>query len=240
MNNIDFLQSSMQDCGFLLSTNQITAFTKHMDLLCHHNKLFNLTTITDQQDIVLKHFVDSCMGAQVLKNSRTVVDIGTGAGFPGIPLAIMQPHSHFVLIDSSKKKTTFLELVKQELSLKNTEVINGRSEEIGHINTFRENFETAVSRAVAPLHKLVELCLPLVAPGGTFVAYKGNPENAQTETTQAQKAISLMGGQTTDIIHYTIPTTNIVHSLVVIKKITQTKKDYPRKPNKIKNSPITV
>jgi len=271
--------------GFKLTEEQAFAFLKYKDMLAYYNAQFNLTAITDEKEIILKHFVDSCMGAKIIGNvcgmaipisnemhnhhinnfpktngvlcnlqqsnsfentpflngfdcSCKIVDIGAGAGFPGIPLSIVLPASNFALVDSLRKRTIFLQKVKEQLQLNNIEIAHTRSEDFGHEQERRESFDVAVSRAVAPLHRLTELCLPLVAVGGIFIAYKGNVKSTEEEVEKAERAIALIGGKVEDIVYYKLPATDIIHSIVIINKITQTSETYPRKPKKIKNSPI--
>lgn len=241
MTNFQIISSALDHINLNIDNQMLSSFSKFSDMLLEYNKNINLTAIEQPTDIAVKHFIDSLALLSYTKLKGPVVDIGTGAGFPGIPLAITLPNINFTLIDSIQKRTVFLNEVKQNLSLNNVTIINNRSEVVAHCNScnnnnLKENFVTAVARGVAPLYKLVELCLPFVSVGGTFIAYKGS--NSKEEIIQAQKAISTLGGKVSNTVFYTLPSTNIKRSLIFVSKISQSPSCYPRKPNKIKNNPI--
>lgn len=252
----DILLQLAGEQGIRLSPSMANSLITYKHLLIAHNKNINLTSITDPYEIILKHFIDSLFVIKFFNLQSPVIDIGTGAGLPGIPLSIVMPTISFTLVDTLQKRINFLNSVKEQLQLNNVIIIKGRSEDLAHDNEhnlkeicLRESFLTVVSRAVAPLYKLAELCLPFVIQGGIFIAYKGI--NTEDEVLQAKNAINALGGSIEDIIKYKLPSINkssntvisqlkndITHSLIIIRKTSPTSPLYPRKPNKIKNKPI--
>ena len=199
------------------------------------NKVMNLTAITDPADIAALHFLDSA-ALLTLEDFRdkTVVDVGTGAGFPGLPLKILEPTIHLTLLDSLGKRVQFLERVCQELGLADVACIHGRAEEFAAAH--RESFGLAVSRAVAGLPVLCELCLPLVRPGGKFLAMKSVDSDQELES--ARHAIEILGGAVSGVRDYAIPGTEVRHRLILVKKVKKTPEKYPRMFAKIKKNPL--
>lgn len=212
-------------------------FEKYYDLLISWNKKINLTAITEKNDVYIKHFADSIAMLQYTDISgKTLIDVGSGAGFPGIPLSIMDPSCKVVLIDSLRKRTDYLETVKLELGLSNVTIINGRAEDLARDEGLREKSDIAVSRAVADLSVLSEYCLPFVNINGTFISYKSG--NVDDEAESARGAIDILGGKTDRIERYVIPFTDYERSLVYINKISSTIDRYPRRAGKPEKSPL--
>lgn len=234
---IPILSDCAKMAGFPLFDSQLTQFARYAELLVEWNQKMNLTAITEPNEIVTKHFVDSLYGLGYLAAGDRLIDVGTGAGFPGIPLKIARPDLSLTLLDSLNKRLTFLNTVIEALSLPDAKTVHARAEE-GALkkSPLREQFDVAVSRAVAQLNSLSEYCLPYVKVGGTFLAYKGG--NVEEECKNAKNAVKTLGGEIADVVKYTIPTTDITHALVVIKKIKQTSDIYPRQQGKITKKPL--
>ena len=227
------LQAGLAALG--LPTEGVPSLLRYGHLLMETNKVMNLTAITDPADIAALHFLDSA-ALLTLEDFRdkTVVDVGTGAGFPGLPLKILEPTIHLTLLDSLGKRVQFLERVCQELGLADVACIHGRAEEFAAAH--RESFDLAVSRAVAALPVLCELCLPLVRPGGKFLAMKSVDSDQELES--ARHAIEILGGAVSGVRDYAIPGTAGRHRLILAKKVKKTPEKYPRMFAKIKKNPL--
>ena len=211
----------------------IPALEEFSRLLVKKNEVMNLTGITEPREVATLHLLDSLSLLPLADlTGKKIIDVGTGAGFPGVPLKIVLPESHVTLLDSLNKRVDFLQESCDVLGLTGVECVHARAEEFGH----REEYDYAVSRAVAALPVLCELCLPLVKVGGEFLAMKSS--HTEDEINQAKAAIALLGGSITEVIDYTIPTTDIVHRVVRIRKDKPTPKKYPRRFAQIKKQPL--
>ena len=221
---------NLDSIGMTLSDIQIEQLDKYYDLLVEWNSFMNLTGITDYEEVMLKHYLDSLVLKLPINGENKhikLIDVGTGAGFPGLPLKIAYPEAEVVLFDSLNKRIKFLDEVINTLGLKNVTTIHGRAEDGGINPKLREQFDVSVSRAVADLAVLSEYNLPFVKVGGYFVAYKSKDVDAEVE--KSRKAISILGGEVEKIDKFTLPETDIERALVYIKKVKNTGKKYPRK-----------
>ena len=218
-----------------LGTEAVPALEAFSALLLERNQVMNLTAITEPKDVAALHLLDSLalVGLAGLER-QNVVDVGTGAGFPGVPLAIALPELRVTLLDSLGKRVNFLQESCGKLGLNNVRCIHGRAEEFALKH--REGFDVAVSRAVAALPVLCELCLPFIKAGGKFLAMKST--NSDEELSQAAHAIKLLGGRVSAVEDYTIPGTEVTHRLIVIEKLAPTLKGYPRRWAKIQSAPL--
>lgn len=221
-----------------LTENQRNQFNDFHRLLVEWNKKMNLTGITEYEEVLSKHFFDSltCIKGLDDWSDKKVIDVGTGAGFPGVPMKIANPSIHITLLDSLSKRINFLDVVAKELGLEDVELIHGRAEDYGQSIDYRETYDAAISRAVADLAVLSEYVLPFIKSGGVFVAQKSI--NAKDEIELARNAIEILGGHIRDIIEVKVPGTEIVHALVIIEKIKPTPSKYPRKAGKPTKKPL--
>jgi len=224
--------------GMELTEKQIEQFMDYYKLLIEWNSFMNLTAITDFEEVILKHFVDSLAICQTKRFGRNIslIDVGTGAGFPGIPLKIVFPEMNVTLLDSLNKRINFLNAIIENLHLKNVEAIHGRAEDFARERLYRESYDFCVSRAVANLSTLTELCLPFVRKGGYFISYKS--EKVKEELYAGEKAIELLGGRVEEQLEYLLPGTDIKRSLLFIRKEKDTSKKYPRKAGTPAKEPI--
>ena len=220
-----------------LSDSQLDLFYKYKELVIEWNKNINLTAITDDVDFAVKHFVDSITIDKYISNdNEKIIDIGTGAGFPGIPLKILRTNNEIVLFDSLNKRLKVLDDIIEKLDLKNIITLHGRAEETFKNKEYREKFDIATSRAVAGLNILAELMLPAVKVGGKCICMKGN--NIEEELNNSKKAIKILGGKIEKVETMMLPGTNIERNIVIISKIKETPKLYPRKPGTPQKQPI--
>ena len=218
------------------SEDKLMQFMEYRDLVLEYNQKLNLTSITDPDEFLLKHFVDSVVicDMEEFMDARRIMDLGTGAGFPGVPLAILAPDKQFVLADSLDKRIRAVTEMTREIGLRNVTCIHGRAEELGRDRNHREKYDLCVSRAVADLSVLSEYCLPFVKEGGSFIAYKG--PDVDDEVSRAMTAVEELGGAVDAVEEIEID--DMTRSLVVIYKETKTPGKYPRTPGKPKKSPI--
>lgn len=231
MNDLKQFMKDLNEFDIVLNQQQQEQLLKYYELLVEWNSFMNLTTITDFDEVLKKHFTDSLSLVKVYDKIRTeavsVIDIGTGAGFPGIPLKIVFPQIKLTLLDSLQKRLKFLGEVCDQLKLQDVEFIHGRAEDFAKPGQKREKFDLCVSRAVANLSTLSELCLPYVRVGGNFISYK--TEKGIEEVQQAKHAIFLLGGKIGEQSEFNLPYSDIHRNLFVINKVSETPKKYPRK-----------
>ena len=222
-----------------ITNEQLEKFEKYTSLLLDWNEKINLTAITDIPDIYKKHYLDSLSIVKcidVTDNEYTLLDLGTGAGFPGIPLKIMFPNLNITLVDSLNKRIDFLNIVIDELNLENINAIHSRAESLAHNDNYREQFDFVVSRAVANLAVLSEYCIPFVKPEGYFVSYKSG--NSKDEIVQSKNAIGMLGGKLTSVTDFILPNSDLSRSNVLIKKIKHTEERFPRKEGTPSKKPL--
>lgn len=231
-------ESKLNALGITLTSRQKEQFVQFYELLVEWNKVMNLTGITEYEEVNEKHFVDSLSLVQAIDVNKidTVIDIGTGAGFPGIPLKIAFPHLKVVLLDSLNKRINFLNTVIDELELTDIKTIHGRAEDYAKQAEYREQFDLCVSRAVANLSTLSEYCIPYVKTGGMFIPYKSGEIDEEVST--AKKAIQILGGKLEEVIKFQLPDTEINRSFVKVAKKLNTAKKYPRKAGLPSKEPL--
>ena len=233
----EFLKKSASALSIELTDEMLEKFQIYFDFLLETNKSLNLTAITEMKDVVLKHFVDSISIVSYFDlKDKKVIDVGTGAGFPGIPLAILNPDTEFVLADSLKKRLHFIDQVTEKCDLKNVTTVHGRAEDLGQDTMYRERFDYCVSRAVASLPVLLELCIPFVKQNGYFISYKS--ETLQQELGQAKHAMQELNCSLYQEYSYTLSETDYYRVLAAFSKNGPLKKKYPRQAGKPKRNPL--
>lgn len=228
------MKKNLELIGFCEDDKKIQSFFEYMQLLLEWNEKINLTAITDEKEIILKHFIDSLTISKYCDGGK-LIDVGTGAGFPGIPLKIWNDNLDVTLLDSLNKRITFLEKIIKELKLNNTYAIHGRAENVALQDEYREQYDYAVSRAVAPMNVLLEYMLPFVKVGGKCICMKGS--NIK-ELDEAKKALEILGGKVVEIEEFCLPNTEIKRNNIIIEKIRKTPQKYPRKAGKPGKEPI--
>lgn len=236
MNNV--LTEKIKELSIVLNDKQIQQFEQYYNILVEWNKVMNLTAITEYEEVVEKHFLDSLtiVNAIHVEKIETLIDVGTGAGFPGIPLKIAFPHLKVTLLDSLNKRIKFLNEVIDLLELNDIKAIHGRAEDYAKQAEYREQYDICVSRAVANLATLSEYCLPYVKVDGLFVPYKSG--EIDEELKSSEKAVSILGGKVEEVVKFQLPGTDIGRSFVKIHKIKETKKKYPRKAGMATKEPL--
>lgn len=233
-----FKQEARRLTGVELSDAQVQAFEHYYDLVVEGNQRFNLTALTEREEVFRKHFLDSLSCAQAFEDTfpERVVDVGAGAGFPGLPLKILKPEMNLTLIEANVKKARFLGSVVEELGLEGVEILSLRAESVGQDDEHRERYDLAVARAVAPLAVLVEYLLPLVRIGANALAQKGS--RAREEAYAAEKAVQLLGGRVKEVKPVTVMGMEEERHLITIEKIAPTPAKYPRKEGIPKKRPL--
>lgn len=219
-----------------IDDEKATLFNEYKNILLEWNENINLTAITDEKEIILKHFIDSISILKYIENDKKVIDIGTGAGFPGIPLKIMNNTLDITLVDSLNKRVNFLNEVINKLNLSKIQAIHSRAEELGKNNEYREKYDIATSRAVANLSTLLEYLMPFVKIGGYAICMKG--PNIENELKEAKKAIIELGGKLEKVENFYLPNSDIERNIIIIKKINKINLKYPRKPGIPAKDPI--
>lgn len=235
-------EKGLEQLSITLSGEQKQQFLTYYEYLVEKNKVMNLTAITEYEEVITKHFLDSlavvktsCFKPEKLAGKR-LIDIGTGAGFPGIPLKIAFPELDILLLDSLNKRINFLNEVTEMLGLTNINTVHGRAEDYAKQKGYRESFDFCVSRAVANLSTLSEYCIPFVKQGGCFISYKSG--SVDQELIQAEKAVKILGGQREEVVRFSLADTDMDRSFVVIRKAKPTPKKYPRKAGLPSKEPL--
>ena len=238
MSFVDELKAVAKEYGLELTTAQIAQFNTYYDLLIEWNQKINLTAITEPKEVAIKHMIDSlsCFKPNLFEENCSLIDVGTGAGFPGLPLKIFFPSLKLTLLDSLNKRVKFLQLVVDTLGLKDVNVIHARSEEAAKNKKYREQFDFATARAVARLPILCEYCLPFVKLNGMFIALKGR--QYEEEIAEAGKAIKVLGGKLVKTMPVKLPELDDKRAVIYMQKVKATPKTYPRKAGTPEKNPI--
>jgi 16S rRNA (guanine527-N7)-methyltransferase len=234
----EIMKRASDDVNMQFNEEKYNKFIKYMKLVIEWNEKINLTAITNEEDFIKKHFIDciKVFKSDEIRLAKSIIDVGTGAGFPGIPIAIMDESKNICLLDSLNKRVNFLNLVISELKLSNVYAVHSRAEDGARKPELRENFDVAVSRAVANMAVLSEFCLPFVRVSGSFVALKGPA--IEEELVNSNNAISVLGGKLKDVIELDIEDTELKHNLVIVNKVKQCAKTYPRKAGVVTKKPL--
>ncbi|MCI9063193.1 MAG: 16S rRNA (guanine(527)-N(7))-methyltransferase RsmG [Clostridia bacterium] len=233
---MDKLKELSKEINIKLDDYCVDKFKKYMDLLLEWNEKINLTAITEKDEVILKHFIDSMTVLKYIKDNGDIVDVGTGAGFPGIPLSIVKDNLTVTLVDSLNKRINFLNEVKEKIQLENVKTIHSRAEDFGQNKEYREKYDVSVSRAVANLSVLVEYLLPLVKVGGKCICMKGS--EVEEEIEEAKFAIKELGGKIESVEEFYLPNTDMKRTIILINKIKKTPMKYPRKPGMPAKQPL--
>ncbi|MCT7398648.1 MULTISPECIES: 16S rRNA (guanine(527)-N(7))-methyltransferase RsmG [Eubacterium] len=238
MDKIEFIRNHIEKLDINISEEQCCQFLKYYEMLVEKNKVMNLTGITEFEEVIEKHFVDSLSLVKSIKlnGDESLIDVGTGAGFPGIPIKIMFPNLKITLMDSLNKRLLFLNEVTNKLGLDKIELVHGRAEDLGKNSNYREKYDLCVSRAVANISTLSEYCIPFIKLNGYFICYKA--DGCMNEINIGKNAIKVLGGEIEEIVDFNLPDTDIKRKIINIKKIKNTPKKYPRKPGLPSKEPI--
>ena len=232
-----YLKECAKQLEIEITESQLDQFATYFEMLVEKNKVMNLTAITEKNEVIIKHFLDSIAILKYIDvDDKKVIDIGTGAGFPGIPLKIMRPKMQLTMLDSLNKRIQFLNEVVDELQLEQVETIHGRAEDYAHDKAYRAQYDYAVSRAVANLSTLSEYCLPFVKIEGDFISYKSG--QVQEEVAQGKNAIFLCGGKCSKVEGFVLPESDMERTFVMIHKVKNTAKQYPRKSGTPAKKPL--
>ena len=232
----DLLIEGASKLDIALNETKANQFMTFMDMLTETNKSLNLTAITEPEEIITKHFLDSLTACSFIPESASVIDVGCGAGFPGLPVKIAREDISLTLLDSLNKRLAFIESVLKSTGISGANCVHARAEDGGRDKTHREKYDIALSRAVANMAVLSEYCLPYVKTGGLFLALKGPA--APEELKNAEKAIKTLGGEIAEVSEVTVPFTDLLHKIVVVKKVKPCPKEYPRKAGTPSKKPI--
>lgn len=232
----DIFSQYLKEMDIVLNNKQFEQFYQYMNLLLDWNAKINLTAITEPKEVILKHFIDSLTINKYIRKDKSLVDIGTGAGFPGIPLKILRPDLKITLVDSLNKRINFINEVIRVLKLENINTVHSRIEEFGRNKKYRECFDYVTSRAVANLSVLAEYMIPLNIIGGSCICMKG--ANIEQERIDSLKAIEILGGHLEEIHEFNLPKSDIKRKIILIKKLKSTSLKYPRKPGTPSKEPI--
>ncbi len=234
------MNEGLEGLSLTLSDKQKEQFYQYYELLIEWNKVMNLTAITEMDEVVTKHFVDSLLLIKVIPDldikEYKCIDVGTGAGFPGIPLKIAFPNLEITLLDSLNKRVGFLNEVIRTLGLEKIQAVHGRAEDYGRDGKYREQYDLCVSRAVANMSTLSEYCIPFVAKGGHFVPYKSG--KVEEEVKQAVSAVKKLGGEMGEVITHILPGTDVERTFIPVKKVAITAKKFPRKAGLPSKEPL--
>lgn len=232
------LEAALEQLNVAYNANMILKFQRYMEGVLEWNKMVNLTSICDPKQFINKHYVDSlfCMTRKEFKNASNVIDVGTGGGFPGVPLAIAEPNKQFLLIDSLNKRIKIVNTLCEEIGITNVTAIHGRAEELAKSKKYREQYDCCVSRAVANLSVLSEYCLPFVKEKGFFLSYKG--PDCEHEIKDSQSALQFLGGEIKDQVTIDLSGCELEHQIIVIEKIKKTPSKYPRKAGMPSKEPL--
>lgn len=238
MNNREILKKGLEDLGITASDKVLNDFKIYREILVDWNQKMNLTGIEDEKEVYIKHFLDSVSSVKnnYIRDGISIIDVGTGAGFPGLPLRICLENIELTLLDSLNKRINFLQEVSDSLELDNIEFIHGRAEDFGKLEEYREQYDVATARAVAGLPILMEFCVPFVKVGGHFICLKG--PNANLELEESKAAMEVLGIELIEKIDIELPETDLDHNILVFKKVRSTPEKYPRKAGKASKSPI--
>lgn len=235
--NIDLLVRGFDLYGIKLTDKEIESFRHYYQMLVEWNEKINLTAIVDEREVVIKHFIDSISVLPFFPDgASSMIDVGTGAGFPGIPIKIVKSSMHVTLLDSLEKRVRFLNSVIKETGLTGIDAIHGRAEDFGQNKEYREHYDIAIARAVSSLPVLCEYTMPFVRIGGYFIAMKGS--NVEDEISEGRNAVTILGGEIEDVKTFKLPFESIERNIILVKKLRHTPTKYPRKSGKPSKSPI--
>ena len=238
LENRQILIDGLKELGIETTDNILDKLDSFKDIMLSWNEKINLTAITEEKEVYIKHFLDSatCLSTGYIKAGMKAIDVGTGAGFPGVPLKIIKADLEMTLLDSLNKRISYLDEVVAKLGLKGVKTVHSRAEEAGSSKAYRENYDIVLSRAVAAMNVLCEYSMPFTKVGGYFLCQKG--PDVEAELAEAENAIKVLGGRIREVKEYQLPFSDIKHNIIIIEKISETPTKYPRKPGKPSASPI--